>query len=181
MSAATRTSFDSIGCGSHRTHSCSFGSSCLLFSASSINRCTADSLCKLPALNDIVSTVSETSLSTSWCVDDIISPCCKRKACPFTRFRPRLLRCRYSCIFLISASVRSGWLFRHGATSKMGNGMFRITLLFSSAYTMSEYPCNVMLLRSSIIVFSFVLICKALASNRAPISPMTFPLISARQ
>lgn len=132
-SFAIRLSFTSIGCWSHRTASWSFGNSCLLFSASSIKRCTAESIFWPPCRNEMVSCVSDTNLSTNWCVDDNKKPCCNRKPWPLACLKPLLFRCKYSCIFRITKSVRSGCCFRHGAISNTGNKMFRMLKLFSSA------------------------------------------------
>lgn len=54
--------------------------------------------------------------------------------------------------------------------------------LFSSLrLLLFELPCNVMLFLSSEIDRSLLLICNALASNLAPMSPIKFPLISAKK
>lgn len=131
----------SIGCGSHLTESWSFGRSCLQFSASSSNRCTAEFS---PVAIEMVSCVSETNLSTNWWVADRRKPCWSLlkeffwnffavntqfdsylNPWPAWRFIPEPFRCKYSCSFLMIVSVRSGWFLRLGLMSNNGKGMCR--------------------------------------------------------
>lgn len=132
----------SIGCGSQRTASWSFGRSCLQFSASSSNRWTPEFSA---VWIEIVSWVSDTNLSTNWCVADRRKPCCNLQKflmvkilfyCynwwksylnpwPACRLIPDPLRWRNSCIFRMIVSVLSGWFLRLGEISNSGNGMWR--------------------------------------------------------